>query len=96
MIYKKEHIKIFAQKISEKLLELKNSAAIECWICGVKTSHWICMLPKNGTDDLGFGVSGEKMRVAFAPVCEHHDLDATNVKAQLVQNLSLRIQILKN
>jgi hypothetical protein len=92
----KEHIKIFAQKIKDKLRELKNSTAIECWICRTKTNQWICLIPENGTDDLGFGNNGEKMRIAFAPVCNEHDLNDTNVKAEILKMLKIRIQTLKN
>ena len=86
----------FAEKIDAKIKELRNITD-DCWICQKPTNYWISMLPKDEPDDLGLGMPAEgKARVAFAPVCQEHDLDATNIKAQLIAVLKIKAQKLKN
>ena len=95
--FEKEQIRLFVQTINNKIKELK-SITSDCWVCGEKTNFWIALIPEKEPDDLGIGIAtgASKTRVAFAPVCEKHDLKAVNTRAKLIEVLRIKGQILKN
>jgi len=95
--FEREHLRLFAQKIKDKIEELKNITG-DCWICDKKTNFWIALLPEKEPDDLGIGIAtgSAKTRVAFAPVCKEHNLEDYNIKKKLSFVLSIKAQKLKN
>lgn len=92
----KKKIELFRQKVQVKIEELKNNLC-DCWICREETNHWIVLMPENSTDGLGLGSNNIGMtRIAFAPVCEEHDLEDIDIKEKLVKVLKIKIQTLSN
>ena len=95
--FEREQIRLFAQKIKDKVEELKNITG-DCWICDKQTNFWIALLPEKEPDDLGLGIATgpAKTRVAFAPICKEHDLEDYETKKRLSWTLSIKGQKLKN
>lgn len=91
-----DKLKEVANRIKNQIDYLNQTKSAACWICGEEIKNWICLLPANGTDDLGFGTNEGKMRIAFIPVCKKHNLEDEEIIKELRHKLQIKAQTLKN
>jgi len=92
-----DKIKAFTENVSKKIKYLNETTERQCWLCDEVVRNWICLIPKKSSDDLGFGSSSENsMRIAFIPVCEHHDLEDEDIINEIQRLLFLKSQTLRN
>ena len=78
------------KNIKDKVEELNRTRMSPCWICGEEVQNWIVLLPDQ-YDGLGFGSTGSKTRIAFVPICKHHDIKDESI----IKTVKARLQIKK-
>jgi len=92
-----EQVRKTIQSITDKIEHLNKTIKKPCWLCDKDVQNWICLYPKNSGDDLGYGVSGpNKARIAFIPVCEHHDIHDEEIIDRLQKLYIIKLQTLLN
>jgi len=91
-----EEIRKIAESINNKIEKLNKTLDSNCWLCHTSVRNWVCLFPKNGIDDLGFGSNDNKTRMAFVPLCDDHDISDQDIIEELQRILVIKNQMLKN
>lgn len=91
-----EDIKQFVKHIEQKIENLNKTIERSCWLCGEPVKNWVCIIPEN-SEQLGLGkASQDKVRIAFIPVCKHHDIDDEENISKIRYLIRIKAQTLRN